>query len=73
MRYRGTAIPALVGWYVYADYCSGQVRALKIDGRALVTDVTLGTVKSVSAVTEGPDGELFVVSVDGPIYALTPG
>ena len=73
VRYRGTAIPALVGWYVYADYCSGQVRALKIDGRSLVEDMTLGTVKSVSAVTEGPDGELFVVSVDGPIYALTPG
>jgi glucose/arabinose dehydrogenase len=71
-RYRGAAIPTLVGWYVYADYCSGQVRALKIEGRALTGDLTLGTVASVSAVTEGPDGELFVLSVSGPIYAVAP-
>jgi hypothetical protein len=57
---------------VYADYCSGQVRALKIEGRALARDLTLGTVASVSAVTEGPDGELFVLSVSGPIYAVAP-
>ena len=32
--YRGAAIPALVGYYVFADYCSGQVRALQIAERA---------------------------------------
>lgn len=73
VRYRGTAIPALVGWYVFADYCNGEVAALQIADKALVKDLSLGQVDSVTAVNEGPDGELFVVSLDGPIYAITPG
>ena len=40
--YRGTAIPALVGWYVFADYCSGQVRALQIADRAVVEATVAG-------------------------------
>ena len=72
MRYRGTAIPELVGWYVYGDYCSGQVRALKITGNAVTDEVTLGHVASISAVNEAPDGELLVLSVAGPIFAITP-
>ncbi len=73
VRYRGTAIPALDGWYVYGDYCSGQVRALQIVGNSVADEMTLGQAPSVSAVTEAPDGELLVLSVAGPIYALTPG
>jgi glucose/arabinose dehydrogenase len=70
--YRGSAIPALVGWYVFADYCSGQVRALQIADRAVVKQVSLGQVPSVTAVSEGPDGELFVLSGGGQIYAMAP-
>ena len=73
VRYRGTAIPELVGWYMYGDYCSGQVRALKITGNAVTDEVTLGNVASISAVTETPDGELLVLSVAGSIFAVTPG
>ena len=72
VRYRGTAIPELVGWYVYGDYCSGQVRALKITGNAVTDEVTLGHVASISAVNEAPDGELLVLSVAGSIFAITP-
>ncbi len=71
--YRGTEIPALAGWYVFADYCSGQVRALQIADRAVVNQRLLGQVTKVTAVREGPDGELFVLSGDGPIYAVTAG
>jgi glucose/arabinose dehydrogenase len=73
VRYRGTAIPALVGWYVYGDYCGGKVRALKIEGKAVTAELVLGAVPSISAVTEAPDAELLVLSVAGPIYAVTPG
>jgi hypothetical protein len=68
--YRGTEIPALVGWYVYADYCSGEVRALQIVDRAVAKEVSLGTGSSVTAISEGPNGELYVVTGDGPIYAI---
>ena len=71
--YRGTAIPALVGWYVFADYCSGQVRALQIADRAEVKQVGLAKTGSVTAISEGPDGELFVLTSGGQIYAITPG
>ena len=56
--YRGTAIPALVGWYVFGDYCSGQVRALQIEDRAVAKQLSLAHAQAISAVTEGPDGEL---------------
>ena len=70
--YRGSAIPALVGWYVFADYCSGQVRALQIADRAEVKQVALGTVSSVVAVNEGPDGELYVLSNRDGVYSVSP-
>ena len=71
--YRGTAIPALVGWFVFADYCSGQVRALQIADRAEVKQVGLAKTGSVTAISEGPDGELFVLTSSGQIFAITPG
>jgi glucose/arabinose dehydrogenase len=71
--YRGAAIPALVGWYVFADYCSGQVRALQIVDRAVAKELTLGQEANVTAVSEGPDGELYVLSQDGAIYSVTAG
>ncbi|MEO8264897.1 MAG: PQQ-dependent sugar dehydrogenase [Ilumatobacteraceae bacterium] len=71
--YRGTAVPALVGWYVFADYCSGQVRALQIADRAEVKQVGLAKTGSVTAISEGPDGELFVLTSGGQIYAIAPG
>ena len=70
--YRGAAIPALVGWYVFADYCSGQVRALQIADRAEVKQVGLGRVASVVSINEGPDGELYVLSNGGGVYSVTP-
>ena len=57
---------------MFADYCSGQVRALQIADRAGVKQVGLGTVTSVVSVNEGPDGELYVVSNGGGIYSVTP-
>ena len=71
--YRGTEIPALVGWYVFADYCSGQVVALQIADRTVVKQLSLGRAANITAVREGPGGELFVLTRDGPIYAVTPG
>jgi glucose/arabinose dehydrogenase len=71
--YRGSAIPALVGYYVFADYCSGQIRALQIANRAEVKQVALGVAPAVTAISEGPDGELFVVSGGGSIYTVIPG
>jgi glucose/arabinose dehydrogenase len=70
-RYRGEAIEDLVGWYVFADFCSGMVRALEVlDDRTPGRLVELGTVEYPVAVTAGPGGELFVVSVKGDIVPI---
>jgi glucose/arabinose dehydrogenase len=71
--YRGSAVPALAGWYVFGDYCSGHVTALRVDARALTDVVMLGSLDSVAAVRAGPDGELYVVSIGGTISQITAG
>jgi glucose/arabinose dehydrogenase len=75
VRYRGTAIPALYGWYVYADYCNGEVRALEVrDDRSAGREVILSSdIAGISEVAQGPDGELYVLSVEnGTVYMLRP-
>jgi hypothetical protein len=79
VRYRGTAIASLAGWYVYGDYCSGQVRALQINDAArpdrVAGDVITLTsaMAGLSSVAQGPDGELYALCVDsGGVYALRP-
>ncbi len=73
--YRGDAVASLVGWYVVADYCSGNVWALQAGAdNALTGNVLLGRVGSPSAVVRGPDGELFVLAHgDGALVEITPG
>jgi glucose/arabinose dehydrogenase len=69
--YRGSAVPDLVGWYVYADYCSGNVWGLDV---ALGRSLLLGTVAgSVTAVVAGPDQELYVTTAAGPVLRIVAG
>src|SRR4051812_28136262 len=75
VRYRGTSLPNLYGWYVYGDYCSGEVTALEIkDDRTVGQVVTLTSdLNGVSEIAQGPDGELFALNVDsGKVYAIQP-
>jgi glucose/arabinose dehydrogenase len=71
--YRGAAIPALVGWFVFGDYCSGNLYAIRAQDRALTGNVVLGNQASISAVRAGPDGELYVLSVDGTVSRVVAG
>jgi glucose/arabinose dehydrogenase len=76
VRVRGGPVPALVGWFVYADYCSGIMRALEVTGEggdvAAGRTVELPSVEAASAVVEGPSGEVYVLSRSGPVYRLDP-
>lgn len=62
--YRGQAQPALAGWYVFSDYCSGRlwVVAADLDGRQEPV-VVLESGRSISAIAPGPDGELYVTDL----------
>jgi glucose/arabinose dehydrogenase len=71
--YRGQAIPALVGAYLFADTCAGWIRAFRlVDGKAGdVADLGLSAGSPVSF-GEGPNGELYVLSLGGPVYRIAP-
>ncbi|MFP5305153.1 MAG: PQQ-dependent sugar dehydrogenase, partial [Gammaproteobacteria bacterium] len=70
--YRGSAIPALVGEYVFADFCSGELWSLQRSGDG-VEVTALGTVPgNPSSFGEDAAGELYVTSFDGKIYKLVP-
>jgi glucose/arabinose dehydrogenase len=71
--YRGESIAALRGWYVFADFCSGLVTGLRLEGPSTPTALELARSTSVAAVREGPDGELYVVSIEGDVARVVPG
>jgi glucose/arabinose dehydrogenase len=69
--YRGRAVPAAVGRYFYGDYCSGTIWSLRVSGgkasRVRREPFRVGTLSSFG---ERPDGELYLVSLNGTIYRL---
>jgi uncharacterized repeat protein (TIGR03806 family) len=64
--YRGSAMPALVGSYVFADYGSGRIWRLVSNGSGGFTAQELAdTSLSIASFGEGNDGELYVVDIAG--------
>lgn len=71
--YRGSAIPHLVGTYVFGDFCVGRIWGLTIDARGNANRVDLDlSVPQVTLVSFGEDasGELYVLSFDDTVYRL---
>ncbi len=65
---RNESVADLAGWYVFGDYCSGQIWAL--DPSASPTDqrvIEIARLDGLAAITPGPDGDLYAVSNAGPI------
>jgi len=75
--YRGKALPELDGAYFFSDYCTGMLRSLRVKkGKATevwdwkpLLDPEFQLAK-VTAFGEDQDGELYVVTADGPIFKL---
>ncbi len=68
--YRGKALPALRGQYLYGDFCSGKVWALATEGAAPRTGRLIANVPSPASFGEDSAGELYVASYDGKLYRL---
>ncbi|MEO1202710.1 MAG: PQQ-dependent sugar dehydrogenase, partial [Pseudomonadota bacterium] len=63
--YRGSAIPELIGRYVFADYGSGRIWALEADGEGGFTnDELINTSSGITSFGIGPDGELYVTDIN---------
>lgn len=77
---RNSSFTDLNGWYIYGDYCSGQVWALDTTSVASTPDGPVGepriielvTVPALAAVVEGPFGDIHLVSNAGTVYRLVP-
>jgi glucose/arabinose dehydrogenase len=71
-RYRGSAVPDLVGWYLFADYCQDTIQRLLVDDDGKVTSVGgsgLG-VAQVQSFGEDAAGELYVLQADGHVSRI---
>ena len=69
--YRGSLLPSLLGAYVYGDFCSGKIWALRHDGTRVTEHMqVVDSGLSISSFGEDRLGEILVVSLDGGIYRL---
>jgi uncharacterized repeat protein (TIGR03806 family) len=72
--YRGSAIPELVGRYVFGDFVSGRIWHIATDTSPTL-NVTAGfdSGLSVASFAQGIDGELYIVNYGGTLYRLRSG
>ena len=71
--YRGSAVPALRGFYLFADFGSGRVWAKKGPGGArFALSGADGKVNQISSFGQDAAGELYIVSLTGPVYRIVP-
>ena len=74
--YRGAAMPALQGRYLFSDFCGGRLMSFRLqDGKA--TSVTglepvPASLGQVTAFAQDAAGEPLVLSIDGTILRLEP-
>ena len=69
--YRGERIPSLIGAYVYGDFCTGHIWALRHDGSRVTQQAEIAdTDLQISSFAEGPDGEVYILSFTGEIARL---
>jgi uncharacterized repeat protein (TIGR03806 family) len=71
--YRGSAIPELQGAYLLADYGTGNVWALTLHpGTGAPHRVLLGNISNPIHFAQDSAGEVYVATIPGRIYRLTP-
>jgi glucose/arabinose dehydrogenase len=79
--YRGAAIPELQGYYIFGDYCSNRIWALRYDGATVTDFLELtdllnpgGIISGLSDVGQDGHGELYLVdragTTDGEVYRI---
>jgi glucose/arabinose dehydrogenase len=69
-RYRGSAVPALAGKYVYGDFVRGDVWALTLSGNAAAGNARIGGVQNPSSFGETAAGEILIVSYGGTLHRI---
>ena len=68
--YRGSKLPTLVGAYIYADYLTGDVWALRYTGGPASNELVTDTGVRIPSFGVDESNELFICAFDGKIYRL---
>ena len=69
--YRGKKVKSATGRYFFGDYCTGFVWSMRVvDGKATDVKREPFNVQGLSSFGEDVAGELYVVSLCGPVYRL---
>ena len=70
--YRGTKIPSLFGTYLFSDWCAGRIWSLAgAAGTRIALDTGL-VVPSIAAFGQDNSGELYALSLTGPVFRVDP-
>jgi glucose/arabinose dehydrogenase len=71
--YRGSEIPELVGAYVFGDFCHGRLEAFVLRDGTAEQHRELGlVVENLASFGEDAAGELYVLSLSGPVFRIVP-
>lgn len=73
--YRGRRLPQLVGHYLYADYVTGRIWALKYDeqsSRVLANRPIAGNIQPVMSFGEDEQGEVYFMTTSGSLFRFAP-
>jgi hypothetical protein len=77
--YRGSAIPAIAGHYLYGDWCSGMVRSFRAvngaatdarDWTSALRRVSGGAMSGLTSFGDDARGELYLLLQNGEIYQI---
>jgi glucose/arabinose dehydrogenase len=68
--YRGQALPELAGSYLFSDYCSGRLWALRRGTAAVEVALLLATGRPVSSFGEDAAGEVYLCDHSGSVWRL---
>lgn len=68
--YRGDEIPSLRGEYVFGDLFNPDLRALRTDGDEVDVEPLGPVVENLVSFGEDDAGELYALSISGPIFRL---
>lgn len=77
---RDSSYQDLNGWYVYGDFCSGIIWALDTTSVTSTPDgpvgepriVQVATLPALTAIVEGPLGDIYALSLAGTLHRLVP-
>ena len=70
--YRGSRLSNLAGKYIYGDYCSGKIWALRHNGSSAgdAPELLLDSELNIASFGEDQSGEVYILTPSGRLYAL---